>query len=69
MAPTPEKIAYFSSRRIKARLKMALRLLAIQRSDIEGRNISMEEVHNDVLALGIPLAKAKLREQTQARKT
>ena len=68
MAPTTEKTTYFSSRKVKARLKMGLRLLAIQRSDIEGRMVSMEEVHNDVLALGIPLAKAKLKE-AQAKKT
>jgi len=48
-----------------ARLKNKLRLIAIQRSDLEGHNVTLEEVHNDVLRAGMPVVEASVREATK----
>lgn len=53
MSPTAVKTTYFSSRKFEARLKVKLRLLAIKRSDMEQRNVTLEEVHNEVVTKGL----------------
>ena len=62
------EVVVFNSRNFEIALRDELRTLAARLSGVEGRHVTIEEAHNEVVRRGIERMKEELRERRRKAK-